>query len=255
QNRIHQIQGKIRTSNLITLVVGVVALAAVAGYFYYGYNKANELLDNELLTSAAISMAEDQLPEVRRSVQEQIITSAPEWAAQLSDQAVSAMPKVRTELEDYVIEQTEDVLGQVEVMTADQFRRILQDNRQTLQEGFTALADDEDLSDATLQQIESALEKELQNDMQESAGTVLETLTMLNERIERLKGGVGLSAEEKIERRVLMRAKRLQLQEADPTMRREKEKEVIGIEKSEGEETPKEEAKPEEKTEEAEKSE
>jgi len=229
---ISKIQAKIRTSAKLTLVVGLLAMGGMSYYFYHGYTTIKSIIDPNELTDAAIGLAEANLPTLRKNVEEQIETSAPDWAAALSDQALKSVPTVREKLEGYVVDQTEDAMGQVQVMTTTQFRKILKENRDILQEGFTSLASEDQLPDEVFEQLEAALEKELKSDMQESAGTVLETLTMLNGRLQRLHKGVNLNEEEKLERQILMRAKRLQLQEADTKMAREKKKIIIKVERS-----------------------
>ena len=231
--RISKIQSKIRTSSILTLVIGILAIGGMSYYFYYGYSEIQSAIDPDELTDTAIGLAEQNLPTLRKNLEETVAAQAPEWAASLSDQALKAVPTVRGKLEGYVMEQTGDAMGQVQVMTTTQFRKILKENHALLEDGFKSLSTEDKLPDEVLKQLEVALENELKSDMQESAGTVLETLTMLNGRLTRLHKGVGLTAEEKLERQILMRAKRLQLQEADVKLAREKKKVVLKVEHSE----------------------
>ena len=114
------------------------------------------------------------------------------------------------------MEQTDVLLGQATSVTEQQFQKTIQENRDLLDRGFKELAASENLSEEVLNTLVIALEQQLQADMKSQAETVLETLRHLSDRVKRLEVGGSKDEEERIERRVLMLARRLQLNEADP---------------------------------------
>ena len=197
-------------------IVGIIALVLLAVYFYYGYNMIAELLQPDKLVPLGAKMLQDKLPEARDATVKLVSDSAPKWAEDLSLQARQQIPSLRTKLESYVIEQTDDMLGQVTSVTEEQFRKTMQENHDLLDKGFKELATSEKLSEESLKAIETALEQQLQADMKAQSELVLETLRHLRSRAQRLLAGKDLDEEEKIERRVLMLSRRLQLMEADP---------------------------------------
>ena len=74
------------------------------------------------------------------------------------------------------------------------------------------------MSQESIASLEIALEKELGADMREQAAILLETLSMLSDRIKTLQRGTRLTKEERLEREILMLARRLQLESADPSL-------------------------------------
>ena len=196
--------------------VGLLALVLMSAYFFYGYVQIAELLDPNKLVPLGASMLENNLPAARQAIVKQVSDSAPAWAEQLSVQARGGIPTLRNKLEDYVMEQTDVLLGQATSVTEQQFRKTIQENRELLDKGFKELATSEKLSEEVLNALVIALEQQLQADMKSQAEIVLETLRHLSNRVKRLEVGGSTDEEEKIERRVLMLARRLQLMEADP---------------------------------------
>lgn len=197
-------------------IVGIIALVLLSGYFFYGYKMISELLEPKTLIPLGAQMLRDRLPEARNATVQLVSDSAPKWADDLSVQAQNSIPKLRTKLEEYVIEQTDKLLGEVTTVTEAQFRKTIQENHDLLDKGFKELATSDKLSEESLKAIEAALEQQLQADMKAQSELVLETLRHLRSRAQRLLAGNELDEEERIERRVLMLSRRLQLMEADP---------------------------------------
>lgn len=199
-----------------TGIVGIIAIVLLSGYFFYGYKMISELLQPEKLVPLGAEMLHNKLPEARQATVQLVSDSAPRWAADISVQARGSIPTLRTQLEDYVMKQTDVLLGQVTSVTEEQFRKTMKENHDLLDKGFKELATSEKLSEESLKAIEAALEDQLQADMKAQSELVLETLRHLRSRAQRLLAGNDLDEEERIERRVLMLSRRLQLMEADP---------------------------------------
>ncbi len=210
----HEIATKRAANTMGT--VGLLALVLLSAYFFYGYVQIAELLEPNRLVPLGASMLENNLPAARQAIVQQVSNSAPAWAEQISVQARGAVPTLRTKLEDYVMEQTDVLLGQAASVTEQQFQKTIQENRELLDRGFKELAASEKLSEEALNALVIALEQQLQADMKSQAEIVLETLRHLSGRVKRLEVGGSTDEEERIERRVLMLARRLQLMEADP---------------------------------------
>jgi hypothetical protein len=223
--RLHQVQRQLiderrRTARSTTLVViiGILALLLLGGYFAYGYSEIKKNTSNELLLSFAEQEVQNQLPRAREAVAEEIKKSAPEWARMLSQQAQENLPTARQKLEEHALEQCDGMLKEASLMTTEQFRRFLRDNRQTLEAGFKDLAKSPKLADQTLADIEKSLDKELQTSMRGQAGELLNTLRSANAKLTRLRDSPRLTAEEHMERRIIMLARRLELQQLSPEL-------------------------------------
>lgn len=199
----------------LTMVVGIVLMALLLGYFIFGFNEIKDLTKPENLVALAGEVVDSSIPEILGSVEETVTNSAPDWAAAVSDQAIGAAPTVRESLEEYILDQTEGVIDQTAGIGEKQFRQILRDNRTSFEETIDQLADDQDYSDETLKIFMDAVNKELGQDMQSQAQDVLGTLIALNEKLQKLSNNESLNKEEALERQTLMVIRRLQLQEAD----------------------------------------
>src|SRR5436309_10914621 len=72
----------------LTLVVGLIVVALLSGYFAYGYIKIAPVIKPQFLLDVAEDTIQRELPKGRVKLEEQIIKSSPEWAQRLSQQAL-----------------------------------------------------------------------------------------------------------------------------------------------------------------------
>lgn len=210
-------ESAINRSARTTTTIGLIALVALAIYFYFGYTMIAGLLEPEQLVPYGAQMLNDRLPEARKALVKQVSDSAPSWAKTASEQARNEIPGVRVKLETYVMSNTDEMLGKVTNLTEDHFRKAIRENRDLLENGFKELANSDQLSDETLNALVVALEQELKSDMKTQAATVLETLRYLSERVDRLASGKSLDEQERYMRLILMIARRMRDTAADDT--------------------------------------
>lgn len=263
EKRLDEISKKMANESKVLLILGLIVLALMTGYFVYGLNAIKGVLDPEVLVATGNTLLGDQIPALREQVQEQVIASAPVWAEDLSQQAVDAAPSAREKLEDQILAQTETTIEQYISVGDEEFKAVLTANRTTFEETLDALADDQEFTDETVQIFVDALNKEMGQDMQDQAEQVFGTIVALREKIEKLAAGGNLTKEERNERDSLSILRRLKMSEANVQAERaeaaqkrkeleeakakESEEGTEGEEKpAEGEEKPAEE-KPEEK--------
>ena len=225
KERLHHVQRQLiaerrRAARATTLVViiGLLALVVLGGYFAYGYSEIKKNTTQDILLDFAEGKVRDQLPVARQSVADEIKKSAPEWARMLSQQAQENLPTARQKLEEHALEQCDGMLKEASLVSTEQFRRFLRDNRQTLETGFKDLAKSPKLADQTLTDIEKSLDKELQTSMRGQAGELLSTVRAANAKLTRLRDGPRLTAGEHMERRIIMLARRLELQQLSPEL-------------------------------------
>lgn len=202
-----------RNGNVLTILVGVVLLGLLGGYFVYGYNQISSVMEPDTLVDVAQSWLDNQIPEVRRSLEAEVDRSAPVWAESLSKQAQSSLPSIREKLEDYVLEQVDQTVEQSMSITEDNFRKFLREKREVLDEGFKDLATSPQLAKESLARLELAMNDAMEADMKQGASDLYTTLTLMNVKLARLKAGQHLTTEEALERQVLMQIRRLQLEE------------------------------------------
>lgn len=217
QDRINRLQTELvvlrkRTdrSTTLTLIVGVLVLAALSYYFYFGYTQIRSVMDADTLVTYAQQMLEENLPDALRQVESEIKTSAPVWAKTLSQNAVASIPSARMKLEEYVLEQADATLKEVNVMSDDHFRKFVRENRAEIEQKFKELGDNPKLAEKSLLDLESRLDREMQKEMQTQAGDFLVSVAMANAQLKKLAAGKNLTPVEEHERFVLMAARRMQ---------------------------------------------
>jgi hypothetical protein len=199
-------------STLLTFVIGALLLGLLAYYFYYGYTRFSEVAKPQLLVDVAEQWVNDQVPEVRKNAEAEIIKSAPTWAKTLSQQAIDNIPTVRERMEDYIVEQVEKEVAKSITLSAEHVKGTVQKNKPELQKLFNDLAesDQPEMTEAQLEILEKMLDQELGTDMKDQSSQLLEALSAVNKQLSTLREGKGLSEEDARKRRVLLIFRRIQ---------------------------------------------
>jgi hypothetical protein len=205
---------KLRSSSRLTGIVGLVILALLSGYFYYGYTEINSLLQPKQIVNAASDFIDQQLPEIRQQLESQIKNNSGEWMQTASDEALNAIPQLRAAIEDFAIDHMNEVMDQVATITEDEFRKFITDNRELVETTFKELADNPKVSDELLKQLEAALDQQLGVEMKSQAEDLLDLLAKLADEVESLREGKNLGELERKKRSILMIARRLQHDQA-----------------------------------------
>ncbi|MFH1266833.1 MAG: hypothetical protein ABIK89_13980 [Planctomycetota bacterium] len=204
---------RFRRGSWITLIVGLALLLLIAGYFAYGYKEISSFKDPEGLVSLVGNTVDQQIPELRRRLEEEVKNNAGTWAEQASQQVVAAIPPLRQQLEDYTCARSDELIAQLNVLGEKEFRRILDENRPTVERALDDLQSGDEVSEEVVALLQAAMEKELQLGMEDQAQVVLTLLSDLNKNMKNLETGENLTPEQENERRVLMLARRLQLEQ------------------------------------------
>lgn len=199
-------------SATLTLALGLLVLAALAGYFYYGYTQFSEVTRPDKIAGAVETMVDDNLPNVRKSIEEEVARSAPTWAAGLSKQARDSMPQARVKLEDYVVDRMKTTLDQGSELTHERFLEFVRNNRASLETTIDDLTKGPEPAEATVAELEKALEAQVQGDFRQQSRELMAAVNSMNERLKKLALGKNLTPSEQIDRRLAMIARRLQFQ-------------------------------------------
>lgn len=215
ENELSKISTSMARSAKVTAVIGIILMAAMLGYFTFGFSEIEDLTKPENLVALAGEVVNSSLPEIRESVQSTVKDQAPDWAQAISDQAIGATPTIRESLEDHILAQTEGVIANGVNLGEAEFRKILRENKSSFEDTLDDLAEGEEFSEETMQIFLDAVNKELGRDMEDQAEEVLGTLIALNEKIQKLSSNSGLNKEEALERQTLMVIRRLQIKEQD----------------------------------------
>jgi hypothetical protein len=199
-----------RRSTFLTGLVGAIALIALFAYFAFGYMKFEEATQPQRLVDVAQTVVNDNLPEARKSLEAEVVRSAPVWAEGLSKQTLAALPDARAKLEDYVMTQVDTSLKQGTVLTEDRFRTFLRQNQDKLRKDLEELGSSPELAEQSLASLEMALEEQLEGDMKAQAHDLFAALEAVIAKLQRYKDGTDLNRSEQAERQVLLLFRRLQ---------------------------------------------
>jgi hypothetical protein len=194
-------------SNWLTAIVGILLLVLIGGYFSYGYATISEFRDDpDMIIAPLGNMADDQVRNLRASLETQVKENADLWAEQASQQVIAGMPGARKWLEDYACQQADSVIQKVDVIGDKQFRDWITENRDTVEKAVGQLKEGGALSDDVVALLEQELKEKLNLDVTEQAAVLPVLLSDLNKVLE----GKDLNAEQQLERRILKIVRRLQ---------------------------------------------
>jgi len=196
-------------STTLTAIVGIIALIAVAGYSYYGYTAISDAVKPDKVVSLAEVTLDDQLPQLRRRLESEIVQSAPEWANTLSQEALGSLPVARKRLEKVATDYAEDALQETRAITDKRFREFYKTHHDDLQKKFDELAKSPNLAETSIADIQADLEKDLQVDLKADATVLLKEITSRNQNFKQLRDGKNLTPEAQIERKAWMLVKAL----------------------------------------------
>jgi hypothetical protein len=182
----------------------------LAGYFTYAYQQFSEAMKPPQLVGLVQGMVEENIPQMRMAVEEQITKSAPLWAADLSQKAIVAMPDGRKQLEKHILEQFDQSVEQAMSVSDDQLRAFFRTNKAVLDEEFAALANDPAAAKQRISKLVQVMDGESGVPLKQQSEELFKMLISMNEKIARLEKGVNLGPEEQLEQRVLLLGRRLQ---------------------------------------------
>jgi hypothetical protein len=211
--RLAALSSKIRRGALLTLLVGLIILGMLTAYFYYGYTEISEFTQPERIAASVQTLVDDNLPSMRKSIEDEITKQAPTLAERLSNQVRENIPTGREKLEDYIIAQMKTTLDQGAVITSEQIATFLRNNRDTLRRDAKELAKSPELAQASIGELEKALEAELGGNLKGQAMEMMTALNAANDKLEKLSKSANLNKTEQIERRLLQISRRLQMEQ------------------------------------------
>lgn len=194
----------------ILLIVAILLFAVFLGYFIFGYNKFKEISEPNLLMDAAESIVNDNIKDVRRTLQNEVTQNADKWVEQLSVQAVGSVDKMRTELEKFVTSQLKEKIEKSVELADPEFEKILADNNEVLKKAFSDFGKDEKTSEELVEIIANEVDARLKTNLEKDANEVLNMMIQLKAKMRKLRSGVGLDEEESLERQILATVRLIQ---------------------------------------------
>jgi hypothetical protein len=207
----------IRRAAWLTLLIGFLLLGLLSAYFYYGYTQFADITEPERIAGFVQTQVDDNLPTMRKSVEDEIAKSAPVMAEKVSTQIRENIPTARRKLEEYIIDQMKNTLAQGSAQTSDKIASFLRTNKDALRADAKELAKSPALAESSIAALEKAVENEIGGDLKGQSKELLAALNSTNDVVQKLAKGNNLNKTEMIERRVLQIARRLQLEQVNPS--------------------------------------
>lgn len=153
QNRIdnarlelHRLQVKINRSTQLTIIVAILLMGALGGYLYYGFRMWDYVTEPKNLVNYLGVKLDDMIPGAKKSLEDEIEKSSPQWAEHLSEKMLASVPDARKKVEAFVLEQMEATIQKAHLVTEKGFRTFLQKNRPMLEKQYTDLAANKEVS-------------------------------------------------------------------------------------------------------------
>jgi hypothetical protein len=195
-------------STNLTLIIGLLAILALCGYFGYGYNELNNITKPDQILAAASIYLDEYSVEARKAAAVEVRKSAPVWAKEASKELVANMPTLREKTEESVAQYFDSQLQAGQNMTRGEFEIILRDNRDDFEEAINLIVE-EGNSDEFVDQVLPIIEKNYGRDMKANVAKVLGGLQDMSRRIDKLARGKNLNPIEEQQRQILGLTRRL----------------------------------------------
>ncbi|MDG1873360.1 MAG: hypothetical protein P8J27_05590 [Mariniblastus sp.] len=188
-------------SNL-TLIVGMIAILLLCGYFGYGYYMFNDITNPKTIVASAKSYVEDLSIEARKTAGEEVRKSAPIWAKQASLELVANMPEIRKKAETTLQQYFDEQLSRTKDLTRSEFAKIVQANREDFEEAINIIVE-ENKSDEFVAKVMPIIEQQYATDMKGQINDVLGGLQFINGQLDTLAAGKDLNPIQQKQRYIL----------------------------------------------------
>jgi hypothetical protein len=207
----------------MTLLVGVVLIAGLGFYFYYGFSVIGSLLSEKEAASNIVGIVEGQLTEnlepARKYLEGVIKENASTWAAMASDAVVDGMPAAREQAVvmavaamDQSMEESRRHANQVVASYVRKNEAKIKDAVKRLSSGSAKEADE------FMADLRDAFGKELEVDVDVAVKQVMDFLDGFDSLLSKTKSdSVRLTNLQAMQREILMLFKRAMMDHAPAT--------------------------------------
>ena len=197
-----------------TVLASILAISLI-GIAIDAYVQTRELMNPKRLGDRVETAIRENYPAMRKELLAEIKTQAPQLAQQASRELIHSTPKLRGELERFAARQLESGLDDATEFSAEQFRKLLQQNRDTVLAAFEQIEEAPEEARRLILESESEIEQTLGIDLQRQARNALRVHRQFNDKLERLNGpNETLDAKEQLERRIVRILRTIQLEHA-----------------------------------------
>ena len=210
-SRIRSVTSRIRRGTTRTLVMGVLALAAISGSSVYGLTWIDQQLAPGLAAPRIEQLLKDKaVPAFREFATEVARDNSRSIARQLTQNAVDRMPKIRKQLENHTVSELNKTIDESTPLTEQRLLALLRRDKPRFEETFNKLGSPEKrASNQSVRELVAILEVGLRKDLQNDVRMLLSTLLHVNDRNRRILANRNLTAEENLIRQLVALYRRI----------------------------------------------
>ncbi|QDU28667.1 hypothetical protein ETAA8_37700 [Anatilimnocola aggregata] len=197
-------------SYLSAILAGVL-VAEIVIVSLIAYNRVTAALDPEKMANRVEAAIRENYPQFREELVQKVHNQSPAIAARVSRSVTASAPEARQWLEDFTAQQLTVGLNEAGDLSAEQFRTVLRDNRETVIQAFEQIEAAPDETRRLVLEMETEIENQLGVDIRKQAESALAVHIRLNDKLARLNDAdATLEPQELLERRMVRILKTMQ---------------------------------------------
>jgi hypothetical protein len=189
-------------SSNASLILGLLSILLLCGYFGYGYYAMKEMTRPEIIVQSASTWLETYSVEARQAAAEEIRKSAPVWAQEAIKELVANVPAFREKAELAIADYFDRQLSETQDSTKKEFSKIMRNNREEFEEAINLIVES-DKPEEFVDTVLPIIEENYATDMRANVSSVLGGLQDFNERLDHLAEGENLNPLEQQQRHIL----------------------------------------------------
>jgi hypothetical protein len=206
-----RIPESVGANSYLSAILASVLVAEIALVSLIAYSRVNSALDPEKMADRAEEAIRENYPQLRAEIIQQVHEKSPAIAARVSRRITASAPDARQWLEDFTAQQLKAGLNEAGDLSAEQFRLMLQNNREAIFQGFEQIEAAPDETRRLILDMEKSIEHQLGVDIQEQAEVALAVHVRLNDKLARLNDAdATLKPQELLEGRIVRILKTMQ---------------------------------------------
>ena len=203
-------------ASVLTVIIGVAIMILLGIFFYKGYHAISTNTEPSKIVDWLQTTVDDNIPDVQRSIAQQIERNAPIWAEDMSKQLVSSAPQARRKIEDGFLQHVDNTLKETAVLSDQEFGKVLSSHRELFDQLINDAKKGVKPAERSLEQLDIALESDLQVDMKSEAKNLLNNIESVRANLNHLAAAKHLGPDQEAEKQFYMIARRLQAEEGGP---------------------------------------
>jgi hypothetical protein len=207
------VEAEVKRNTRITTVLLAVFIIQAVVFMFLAYQRVKAMTEPDRLVDLGEEYLEENYQELRQLVKEQVVRAAPALARALSKEARQSLPEARAQLEQLLVREFGRGLETGAAFGVDQFRELLQENHESIVPILKEVKELPKEAEQAVINLEKAIEKHWQIDIQEQARNVLALHRAVNKKLARLTSDKSLEPQELLEQRILRIARAIQLRE------------------------------------------